>query len=129
MLMLYQIIGIIVGLLGIMVTVIRFRDGKMSLGMLMVWSVIWIIVIGISFYPESTGFFASITGIGRGLDLILIVGLIGCYYLIFRIYNMVESIEEEITELVREIAIERKDISSNSKEHPKTEYEPQNKRK
>ncbi len=127
MLMIYQIIGILVGLLGIVVTIIRFRDGKMSLGMLTVWSVIWILVIVISFYPESTGFFATITGIGRGLDLILILGLIGCYYLIFRIYNMIENIEEEITELVREIAIEKKDSESNSKDNPKND--PQNKRK
>jgi hypothetical protein len=128
MLMIYQIIGILVGLLGIIVTIIRFRDSKMSLGMLMVWSVIWVIVIGISVYPESTGFFATITGIGRGLDFILILGLIGCYYLIFRIYNMIENIEEEITELVRKIAIERKDSSSNPKDNPKTESDPKNRK-
>ncbi|MGZ7120111.1 MAG: DUF2304 family protein [Methanobacterium sp.] len=35
----------------------------------------------------------------------MIIGLIGCYYLIFKIYTMIESMEKEITQLVREIAI------------------------
>jgi hypothetical protein len=105
--MIYQYIGILIGIVAIIVTFLRFREGKMSLGMLFVWSAIWIILIGVSIWPESTGFFAQITGIGRGLDLALIIGLIGCYYLIFKIYNMIENIEQEITQLVRELALQR----------------------
>lgn len=105
--MIYQYIGILIGIVAIIVTILRFREGKMSLGMLLVWSAIWIILIAVSIWPESTGFFAQLTGIGRGLDLALIIGLIGCYYLIFKIYNMIENIEQEITQLVREIALQR----------------------
>ncbi len=104
---LYQYIGLIIGIIGIIVTFLRFKDGKMSLNMLLVWSVIWILLMVFSIYPETTTLLASITGIGRGLDLILIIGLIGCYYFIFKIYNMMENIEEEITHLVREIALEK----------------------
>ncbi|MBI4814174.1 MAG: DUF2304 family protein [Methanobacterium sp.] len=104
---LYQYIGLIIGIIGIIVTFLRFKDGKMSLNMLLVWSVIWILLIVFSIYPDTTTLLASITGIGRGLDLILIIGLIGCYYFIFKIYNIMENIEEEITHLVREIALEK----------------------
>jgi hypothetical protein len=34
-----------------------------------------------------TGVFAAAVGIGRGLDVVLILGLFGSYYLIFKIYT------------------------------------------
>lgn len=117
MLMLYQYIGIVIGIIGIIYTFIRFRDSKMSPGMLILWSIIWIVLIVLSIFPETTGYFANLTGIGRGLDVILVLGLIGCYYLIFRIYNMIENIEEEITHIAREMALERenKDVEEKKK--------------
>jgi hypothetical protein len=112
----YQYIGLFIGIIGIIITFLRFKDGKMSFNMLLVWSAIWVLLIIFSIYPAATSVLASITGIGRGLDLILILGLIGCYYLIFKIYNLIENIEEEITHLVREIAL-KKGTSGNKKEN------------
>jgi hypothetical protein len=117
MAMIYQYIGLAIGIIGIIITFLRFKNGKMSLNMVLVWSVIWILLIVFSIYPDTTSLLASVTGIGRGLDLILIIGLIGCYYFIFRIYNLIENVEEEITALVREIALERgqsKDAEGNN---------------
>ncbi|HTX60824.1 MAG TPA: DUF2304 family protein [Methanobacterium sp.] len=109
-LMIYQYIGIIIGVVGIIYTFLRFRESKMSLGMLLIWSLIWIILIVLSVFPTATGFFAVLTGIGRGLDVILILGLIGCYYFILRIYSMMENIEQEITNLTREMALHREKL-------------------
>lgn len=117
-LMLYQYIGIVIGVVGIIYTFLRFRESKMSLGMLFIWSIVWIVLISLSVFPEATGYFANLTGIGRGLDVILILGLIGCYYLIFRIYNMIENIEQDITFLVREIALEKENSGNNEKTLP-----------
>jgi len=117
MLHLYQYIGIFVGIIALIFTLIRFRGGKLSLGMLGLWSGVWLIVISLSIFPDFTSTLAIATGIGRGLDVILIIGLIGCYYLIFRIYNMLESIEEEINLLVREIALEKGINKGSSSEH------------
>ena len=68
-LMVYQYIGIIIGIVGIIYTLIRFRESKMSLGMLFVWSIIWIILIVLSLNPQATGYFANLTGIGRGVPM------------------------------------------------------------
>ncbi|HSO25169.1 MAG TPA: DUF2304 family protein [Methanobacteriaceae archaeon] len=103
--MIYQPIGIIIGILGLIIAFIRFREGKSSWGMLGFWITLWSLIIVVSIYPDSTTFFANIFGIGRGLDLILILGIVGCYYLIFKIYTMIEQVESEITNLVREIAL------------------------
>ncbi|MEG3224061.1 MAG: hypothetical protein BME94_00695 [Methanobacteriales archaeon Met13] len=104
---LYQYIGILVGVVAFIFTLIRFREGKLSLGMLTLWGGVWIIIILVSLNPDATSSIALATGIGRGLDVILILGLIGCYYLLFKIYNMMENMEEEINHLVREMALER----------------------
>ena len=108
MIELYQIIAIILGLIAILYSILRFRDGKMSLGMLLAWILIWVIIIIISLYPNDTNYLASYSGIGRGLDFVLILGILVSFYLIFKMYNKIENIEEELTDLVRELAIQNK---------------------
>lgn len=115
----YQIIGTIIGITAIIISLFRFKKGRMSVGMFTFWMLIWIIVILISIYPESTTFFANIIGIGRGLDLALILGLIGCYYLIFKVYSKIESLEEDLTKLVREIALQRENLEMNMQKNHK----------
>jgi hypothetical protein len=108
MIELYQIIAILLGLIAILYSILRFRDGKMSLGMLLAWILIWVIIIIISLYPNDTNYLASYSGIGRGLDFVLILGILVSFYLIFKMYNKIENIEEELTDLVRELAIQNK---------------------
>jgi hypothetical protein len=113
MIMLYQVIAIILGFLAILLSVLRFRDGKMSLGMLVAWIIIWLIVIVVGLDPNSTNYLAIYTGLGRGLDFVLILGLLLCFYMIFKMYNKIETVEEELTDLVRELAIQRKTMGIN----------------
>lgn len=110
--MIYQIFGIIIGIAAIVLSILRFKEGKMTLSMLALWIFIWAMIIWISIDPQSTTFLANITGIGRGLDFVLIIGLIGCYYIIFKMYTMIENMEKEITKLVREIALQKDEIES-----------------
>ena len=107
---LYQIIGTIIGLLAILWAILRFKEGKMSLGMISLWILIWIGVIYVSINPGSTNYLSLVVGIGRGLDVVLILGLFSCFYLIFRMYTMIENMEKEITQLVRELALQREKI-------------------
>ena len=123
---LYQIIAIILGVLAVIMSVLRFRDGKMSLGMLIVWILIWVIVIVIALFPNSTNYLAIITGIGRGLDFALILGLLLSFYLIFKMYNKIENIEEELTDLVRELALQRKNMGADDKKRALNEHEKEN---
>ncbi|MGC9516969.1 MAG: DUF2304 domain-containing protein [Methanomicrobiales archaeon] len=104
--MIYQVVGVVIGIIAIIISLLRFKEGKTSMGMLIIWIAIWLIIISVSIFPESTSILANMFGIGRGLDLALILGLIGCYYLIFKIYTMIENLENEITKLVREIALQ-----------------------
>ncbi|MGB9980623.1 DUF2304 domain-containing protein [Methanobacterium sp.] len=116
--MIYQDIGVLIGIVAIIIAVLRLKNGKMSLGLASLWILIWLVVIWVSIFPDSTNIFASLTGIGRGLDLVLILGLIGGYYLIFKMYGMIENMDKEITLLVREIALQRGEL----KEKADNEY-------
>ena len=120
---LYQIIAIFLGLVAIILSILRFRDGKMSLGMLIVWFLIWLIIIFIAIFPNSTNYLAIITGIGRGLDFTLILGLLLSFYLIFKMYNKIENIEEELTDLVRELAIQRRNMGMEKENKVKNKSE------
>ncbi len=108
--MIYNDVGALIGIIAIIVGLLRLKNGKMSLGMAALWIIIWMVVIWISIFPESTNLFAGLTGIGRGLDAVLIFGLIFSYYLIFKMYSMIENMDREITLLVREIALQRTDL-------------------
>ena len=123
MIELYQIIAIIVSIIVLILSILRFRDGKMSIGMLMAWIVIWLIIIIISIYPNDTNYLASYTGIGRGLDFVLIIGLILSFYLIFKMYNKMEVIEEELTNLIRELAIQNKNTDNKDKMEDKVDLD------
>jgi len=123
MIELYQIIAIFLGLVAITLSILRFRDGKMSLGMLIAWFLIWLIVIFIAIFPNSTNYLASMTGIGRGLDFALILGLLLSFYLIFKMYNKIENIEEELTDLVRELALQRRNMGMEEDDKVKNKSE------
>ena len=116
--MIYTDFGVLIGIIAIIIGIIRLKNGKMSIGMAFLWTIIWAAVIWVSIFPESTSTFARLTGIGRGLDAVLILGLILGYYLIFRMYGMIEKMDREITLLVREIALQRTDL----KEKTNNEY-------
>jgi len=107
--LLYQLMGVIVGLIGIIISLKRFKEGKTSPTVFVIWLLAWLSLIIISISPYTTSYLANIMGIGRGLDLILILAIIGAYYLLFRIYVMIENIEMELTRLVRELALREGD--------------------
>lgn len=88
---------------------LRFNDNKLTKNEFVFWIVIWVSIIIISIIPNITTSLSNILGIGRGVDLIIYVSIIALFYLMFRLYVKQESLEKEITALVRNIAIEKKD--------------------
>ena len=71
------------------------------------WTLVWLGTAAIIIFPDATSFVAHILGIGRGADLIIYASLLVSFYLIFRIHLMLARLEQEITEIVRAIALQR----------------------
>ena len=93
-------------LFAIMRVIQRYRQHGMRLLEFLFWTLIWVGAAITVTFPETTQFLADLLGIGRGTDLILYIGLTATFYLILRIHLTLDHLEQEVTEVVRVIALE-----------------------
>jgi small membrane protein len=84
-----------------------YQQRRMRTLNLLFWTLVWMGTASIISFPDATSFVAHLLGIGRGADLIIYASLLISFYLIFRIHLMLARLEQEITEIVRAIALER----------------------
>ena len=101
----YAFLVPIIAVLAILWLFIRVRNGKNTIGSLLVWILLWIILVLFVLIPEISTFFATLFGITRGLDFIVVVVLAVMAYIIFRLYNKVDKLENNLNKIVKEIAI------------------------
>ena len=103
-----QVVIIIFALFALSRAFLRFKDNKLTKKEFLFWIVIWLSVMIVSFIPNIIGPLSNLFGIGRGIDLIVYVSIIILFYLIFRLYVKIESVEKEITSVVRKLALNKK---------------------
>lgn len=115
---LYQIAIIIIAFISIFYVYLRVRQDKTSPPALFLWIVLWFIIFLFAFVPDITGVLASLFGITRGLDFVLICGIIFCLLLCIKLYSKIDDLEQNITKLVRELA-----IANENKDYKKREEE------
>lgn len=84
---------------------LRFREGTINLGAFLFWIGLWVLALFSIFCPDFTTYWAQLLGIGRGVDVILYISIALLFYLIFRINVMIENLHEEISKVVREVAL------------------------
>jgi hypothetical protein len=104
-----QIIIVLFALFALSRAFLRFKDNRLSKNEFLFWTAIWLAVIVISFIPNLTTQISNFLGIGRGIDLIVYISVIVMFYLIFRLYVKLESVEKEVTLLVRKFALDTKE--------------------
>ncbi|MDO8487467.1 MAG: DUF2304 family protein [Candidatus Curtissbacteria bacterium] len=86
--------------------VLRAREKVIPAKTAVFWSIIWLsALIGI-LLPKTTTQLAGIFGVGRGVDIIVYISLVLLFYLVFRVYVMIEDLRRDITSLVRQIALQ-----------------------
>lgn len=100
-----QILLIVFLLFAVSRVILRFRDKKLHLGEFIFWSGLFIIAAFGVIFPNYTTKVANLLGIGRGTDLILYGSIATLFYLVFRLYVLLEDVRHEITEVVRKIAL------------------------
>ncbi len=84
---------------------LRFRKGIISVTEFFVWGCFWIAVGVCVLAPGITQWFAGILGVGRGADAVFYLGLVGLSYAFFRSYLRMRHLEQQITLLVRKLAL------------------------
>ena len=100
-----QILLVIFVLFAVSRVYLRFREQALSSRMFFFWSFIWIIALLIIISPPITTKLASFFGIGRGVDVIIYISLTLLFYLVFRLYVMIEDLRHQITYVVRHLAL------------------------
>ena len=88
--------------------VLRFRDKAISIKEFLFWTVIWVAVILLVFLKDRLGFLTQLGLGGRPLDIIIYVSIVLIFYLMFRLYVKIDAAEQNITKIVREMAIKKK---------------------
>ena len=86
--------------------ILRLRDREISVWEFMLWTLIWISVIIVTVFQDVLGAISEIVGISRGTDLAVYVSIVVLFYLLFRLYVRVDKQNQELTRLVRELAIQ-----------------------
>ena len=89
--------------------ILRFRDKTISFFEFLFWSSLWISAIFVVTYPAYTNELSSRLGIGRGADVIVYMAVGLLTYLSFRMYVKIDTLDREITRLVRAMAIKEND--------------------
>lgn len=106
MLSLIQIMFVAFALFAFARTVVQMRRRRIPF----VWggtlSFVWVATIVVVLLPKTTDLLAARVGIGRGADLVVYVMLVVLLYVVFRLVMRLQSIERDITRLVRHQALE-----------------------
>lgn len=99
---------------------LRFREKRVTLVEFLIWSVLWVGITVAAILPQTTTFIADILGVGRGVDAVIYLALLVLFYGMFRLYVKMEHIEQEITQIVRKVALRGEtDQQQSSNEHKK----------
>ncbi len=108
-----QVIAIIFAIFLLLKAILRLKNKKLTINEFLFWSAISVILIILSIFPQLSNIVANFFGFGRGLDFFIVSSILLIFYLIFRIYIMLEELDSKIVKLARSISLkEIKDIKS-----------------
>ena len=82
-----------------------FKRGRVSPRSIVFWTLVWILVAVVAIWPDVTYIAADAVGITRGADLVLYLGLLVVFFLLFRNAVRMEKIERDLAALARIFAL------------------------
>jgi hypothetical protein len=85
--------------------VLRFRDRAVNFKELAFWTLVWLGAIIIIFVPYKTTILAHLLGMERGFDAMALIAIMILFYAVYRLYIKTNETEQEITRLIRQIAL------------------------
>ncbi len=84
---------------------LRWRDRSIGIFEFLLWTGVWTVLLVLVFVPDVTTIISRWWGISRGIDSILYASIIALFYLVFRLYAKLDPRRQEITGIVRYLAI------------------------
>ena len=102
----YQLVVIIFAFFALSRVIMQKREKNFSWNELFFWSIIWIGLIVVSFSRQYLQDIADFLAIERGVDILIYGSITLMFYMVYRLYAMVDKQQQEITKLVSKIAID-----------------------
>lgn len=84
---------------------LRYHDRAIGMFGFVLWSLLWLAVGGFAWWPKVSDFIAHQIGVGRGVDALVYISIVGLFYGMFRLYVKMEFMEHELTALLRALAL------------------------
>ena len=106
MIKLAHIIIIVFTLFALSRLILRLKDKEIRLLEFVTWFLVWLGVLAIVFMPTIITQVEHILGVKKGIDFFASAGIVLLFYLLFRIYVQTEKMEQNLTKIVRKIAID-----------------------
>ena len=88
----------------IVLTWLKSRHAQIRPLAFLLWLLLWGVALIVVLFPALTSIVAGYLGMGRGVDLVLYVGVLYLYFLIFTIQEKMGKIERDLSMIVRELA-------------------------
>jgi small membrane protein len=85
----------------------RYRKGGTLTLEFIVWITVWAGIGVVVFIPQKTDVVARWLGVGSGFDALTFIAIVGLLYAVYRLYSRVQTVERDLTRLVRAAALER----------------------
>lgn len=81
-----------------------FKEKKIRVGDFLFWLVLWAAVIITSITTKYADFISKLLGVSSGINVLVYMGIIVLFYLIFRLYVKIDIMQKSMTNLVRELS-------------------------
>lgn len=101
----FQLVAAVVLLFALYRTVRKFRDRTIDVRRFFSWLVLWLGALLLVVWPNLTSRAARLLGVTRGVDLVTYLAVMILFYLVFRVLVKIDSLEQEITKVVRAMAL------------------------
>ncbi|KKS98628.1 MAG: hypothetical protein UV73_C0001G0149 [Candidatus Gottesmanbacteria bacterium GW2011_GWA2_43_14] len=101
-----QILLIVFLLFALSRVTLQYKSGNLSLLSFLFWSFLFAAAVYLTAFPDQASRIAQLLGIGRGVDAVIYISIAVLFYLVFRLYVYLENVRQEITDLVRKLALD-----------------------
>ncbi|NCQ06133.1 MAG: DUF2304 family protein [Candidatus Moranbacteria bacterium] len=107
----YQIILATVAFLFLSNGILKFikRERSQTFFKLFLTLTIWGSILFFSLFPKTAQEFSSAIGLGENLNTLIFIGFVIIFIIVFKLLNIIEKLEQNISEIVRKEALEKID--------------------
>lgn len=83
------------------------RENEQTIFKFILSIIVWASIFFFAFFPQLARIISSLLGFGENLNTLIFVGFVLAFLAIFKLINVVERIERNISEIVRKEALSK----------------------